>query len=175
MRSIFWPTIFLLVLCILWGTALPIWLEPVFIPNLLLGGLMVLAMTDADADWFLLAPLFGLWLDFQSNVLIGSYSVGFLGIYLVTRYLFRHIVPSSRIHFAIPITFIFGSGVLQAWLWLYGVFASKLGWPIVPSLSMFTHFTWWVVCGLGSALAVLMYIFWLEIMHRFDRPIRMRV
>ena len=152
---------------------LPTFVQTHFVPNLILAGVIVLAITDAEARWILLVAIFGLLLDLESSLLFGSFGLGLVGVYLLVRYIFMHIVPSSRVHLAIPLIYLGSSIILWVWLWLFGVFAGKLGWPIGLSISLIAHISWWLVACLGGFCTLLLYILWLEILHRIDKPIRM--
>ncbi len=173
MRTIFWPLLFLSVLWLIMVVGLPTFVQTHFVPNLILAGVIVLATTDAEARWILLVAVFGLLLDLESSLLFGSFGLGLVGMYLLVRYIFMHIVPSSRVYTAIPLVYVGANIILQVWLWLFGMFASKLGWPIWPGLSLLSHISWWILSCIGGFCTLLLYVLWLEILHRIDKPIRM--
>jgi hypothetical protein len=54
---------------------LPVWLDVRYVPNLLLAGILVLAVTDISFKWFLWAVLAGFILDLESSLLFGSYAL----------------------------------------------------------------------------------------------------
>ncbi len=173
MRPYFWPLLFLTFIWLLNIAVLPVFLQVNFVPNLVLAGIVVLAITDVETRWIWLAAFFGLLLDAQSSVLYGSFTLGLVSIYLMVKYIFIIIVPSSHIHLAIPFAYIVGNLVLQVWIWILGIFAGKLGWPVWPSIYDLAHLRWWMASVVGGGFALLFYIVWLEILHRLKRPIRM--
>lgn len=175
MRSTFWPLLFLLCLWLVMTSSLPVLVDTSFVPNLILAGAIVFAATDIEAKWVILVGVFGLLLDIQSSLLVGSFCLGLVGLYILVRYIFMYIVPSSRVQVALPLVYIGASILLQAWLWLFGVFAGKIGWPVWPASIVFVmHLNWWVTALMGGILTLLLYVLWLEILHRIDRPIRIK-
>ena len=78
-------------LCVLWlcsGVILPAWFGVLWVPRLVLSGLLVLAVTDSDFKWQWCAPIAGLVFDVSTGVLPGTYMIGFSIIYIGAYKLF---------------------------------------------------------------------------------------
>jgi hypothetical protein len=174
MRHYLWPTILCFILWLLMTAVLPVWLDVRYVPNLLLAGILVLAVTDISFKWFLWAVLAGFILDLESSLLFGSYALILPLIYMVARGLFLRLVPADRIYIALPATYVGASAVLALWVSVYGILARQIGWPIEP-IPAYTGFGVWLVSVVvGAALTLIVYTIWLEILHRVDRPLRLR-
>lgn len=174
MKSILWPTILLITLWTIMVAVLPAWMSPQYVPNLILAGVLVLAVADLDSRVLGLVALFGFFLDVHSSLLIGSYAIALPLLYIVVHFVFKHFVPSDHIYFALPTAYIVTELALKVWLYIAGLFASVVGWPITPLFSVRNG--GYIVLSLfaGGVLCFGVYIVWLEVTHRFDKPLRLR-
>lgn len=174
MKSIIWPTILLLTLWVVMVAVLPAWINLRYVPNLILAGVLVLAITDLDSRVLGLVAIFGFFLDVQSSLLIGSYAVGLPVLYMAVHFSFKHFVPSDRIYIALPASYILTELILKVWLYLVGFLASVVGWPVVPLFSLRGGGYTVLSLLIGGLMSFGIYIVWLEVTHRFDKPLRLR-
>lgn len=175
MRSIFWPIALFIILEIVMQAVLAVWLPVQFVPNLLTAGVLILALAHVPAQsWFWIAVCAGALIDMQSSLLFGSYMLGFGMVYLGVQSIFPRFVPAERVYVALPAAYVVSSIFLLAWVLLIGRFASLLGWPIVPTFSLAAGGPWVFSVIAGAVSTLVVYILWLEILHQFDRPLRLK-
>lgn len=174
MRSIWWP---IALLCVLWlctAVILPAWFGVAWIPRLVLAGLLALAATDAEFKWHWCAPVAGLVFDFSTGALPGTYMIGFSIIYILVRVSFFRIVPSDKIIPTLGLAFILATVLLSVWMYLIGVLATVFNYPVVPVTIWDVPFTELLRTGVGALATVGIYLIWLEFVHKFSKPIRLR-
>lgn len=174
MRQYLWPTVLCLILWLLMTAVFPVWWDIRYVPNLLLAGILVLAVTDISFRWFWWAVLAGAVLDVEASLLFGSYALMLPLLYIGVRMTFLKLVPADRIYLALPGAYIAASAFLAIWVSVYGLLARQVGWPIEP-IPVYTSLGAWVVSvATGAILTLVIYTAWLEVLHRVDRPLRLR-
>lgn len=164
-------------LCVLWlctAVVLPAWFGVVWIPRLVLSGLLVLAATDIEFKWHWCAPAAGLVYDFSTGALPGTYMIGFSVIYILVRVSFFRIVPSDKIIPSLGLAFILATILLGMWMYFIGFVATALGYPIIPIHIWNMPIPELVRAGIGALTTVGIYLIWLEFLHTFSKPIRLR-
>lgn len=164
-------------LCVLWictTVILPAWFGVLWVPRLLLSGLLVLAVTDSDSRWHWCAPIVGLVFDLSAGALPGTYMIGFSIIYMLTRMSFSRVVPSDKTLPALGVVFVLSTLFLGVWVSVGGVVATALGHAVIPTNIWHILTTEAVRTGIGAVLTVGIYLVWLEFLHMFSRPIRLR-
>lgn len=174
MRSIWWP---IALLCVLWvctAVILPAWFGVIWIPRLVLAGLLVLAATDAEFKWHWCAPIAGLVFDLSTGTLPGTYMIGFSIIYILVRVSFFRIVPSDKIIPTLGLVFILSTFLLSVWMYLVGVLATVLNYPVVPINMWNMLLVELLRAGIGALATIGIYLIWLEFVHTFSKPIRLR-
>lgn len=164
--------LFVLWLCT--AVVLPAWMDVLWIPRLVLAGVLVLAVTDNEFKWQWCAPIVGLVFDFSTGVLPGTYMIGFSIIYILARVSFYRIVPSDKILPALGVTFVLATLLLGVWTSVVGALATAFGYPIVPTSIWRIPQTELIRTGLGAIASVGIYLMWLEFVHMFSKPIRLR-
>ncbi len=174
MKSYFWPLLLLFVLWLAMTAVLPIWASHPWVPNLLLAGVLTLAVTDVALRWRWIIPLAGLMLDIHTGLLIGSFTIGFSFVYILAEYIFRKFIPASRFYFALPLAFFISRILLELWNMVLGFFAYNLGWPVQIIPLWYAPASKVLALIIGALGTVVLYVVWLEVLHRFDRPIRLR-
>jgi hypothetical protein len=174
MKSIFWPILLFVTLWIIMIAVLPVWVDGRYVPNLILAGTLVLAVTYFDGRTLLVVSLFGLFLDIHSSLLMGSYALALPFLCWITHFSFTHFIPSDRIYIALPLTYVVTELILKLWVYVVGLFAAVVGWPIAPLFSLRGGVYTLLSLLVGGVLSVGIYLLWLEITHRFDKPLRLR-
>lgn len=164
--------LFILWLCT--AVVLPAWVGVLWIPRLVLAGVLVLAVTDNEFKWQWCAPAAGLIFDFSTGVLPGTYMIGFSIIYILARASFYRIVPSDKIIPALGVAFVLATLLLGVWMSVVGVLATALGYSILPTSLWRMPRAELIRTGVGAILTVGVYLIWLEFVHMFSRPIRLR-
>ena len=75
---------------------------------------------------------------------------------------------------ALPLAYIVSELMLTLWIYVVGLFATVIGWPIAPLFSLRGGVYTILSLIVGGVLSVVIYVIWLEITHRFDKPLRLR-
>lgn len=164
-------------LCVLWicvAVILPAWFGVLWVPRLVLSGLLVLAVTDSDFKWQWCAPLAGLVFDLSTGVLPGTYMIGFCIIYILIRMIFFRLVPSDKLLPALGLAFVLATLLLGLWMSFVGMLVTALGYPVIPTSMWHMPVTELTRTGIGAVLTVGIYLVWLEFLHTFSKPIRLR-
>lgn len=174
MRSIWWPVSLLLVLWLCATVILPAWFGTLWVPRLVLAGLVVLAVTDIEFKWYWCAPAAGLVYDITTGVLPGTYMVAFAFLYIFVRTIFFRVVPSDKIVPAVGVAFIVATVLLGVWLGLVSAIAIAFNYPIVPMSTWSVFKMEFARTLIGAAAAIGIYLIWLEFIHMFSKPIRLR-
>lgn len=174
MKSILWPTLLLITLWVIMTAILPGWMSARYVPNLILAGVLVLAVTHFDGRTIVLTAVFGLFLDIHSSLLMGSYTLAFPLLYWLTHFIFVRFVPSDRMNVALPVTYMITELLLKGWVYGIGLLATLVGWPIQPLFTLHGGLYSFFSLVMGGVLSVAIYVVWLEITHRFDKPLRLR-
>lgn len=174
MRSFFWPIILLLVLWVLMVYVLPSWVAVQYVPNLVLTGLLVLAITDANFRFYWLAFVVGFLLDVYTSLLIGSFALSLPFVYLIVRYAYKEFIPADKIYVALPITSLIIHILLKFWIVGVGFIGYNIGWPVRPVVTIRSLVAVGVAGVLAAIASLVIYLIWLEVLHRFDRPLRLR-
>lgn len=174
MKSILWPILLFVTLWIIMTAVLPAWIGVRYVPNLILAAALVLAITYFDGRTLLVVSVFGLFLDIHSSLLIGSYALALPFLYWITHFSFAHFIPSDHIYIALPLTYIATELLLKLWIYAVGLFAIVVGWPVAPLFSLRGGAYTILSLVAGGVLSVVIYLIWLEITHRFDKPLRLR-
>lgn len=164
--------LFVLWLCT--AVVLSSWVGVLWVPRLVLAGILVLAVTDNEFKWQWCAPVAGLVFDFSSGVLPGAYMIGFSIIYILVRVSFYRIVPSDKILPALGVTFVLATLLLGLWISAVGVLAAALGYSILPTSVWHMPQTELIRTGMGAVATIGIYLIWLEFVHMFSKPIRLR-
>jgi hypothetical protein len=165
--------ILMLALWLLMTAVLPAWLDVRFIPNLVLAGALVLAVANPDQRGLLVVAVLGLILDMQGSLVIGSFTIGLCLLYASVQALFRRFVPADRVYLALPLTFIASHILLGLWIFVIGLAASNAQWPVQPQFAVHATPAYLVTLLIGAVLTLGIYLLWLEVMQRAERPLRL--
>ncbi len=174
MKSILWPILLLIALWVIMTAVFPVWMSGRYVPNLVLAGVLVLGLTHFDGRTLVLSAVFGLFLDIHSSLLIGSYALALPFLFWLIHAAYARFVPSDHMYIALPATYVVSELMLKVWLSVVGLFAVVLGWPIGPLFSLNGAVYTMLSLVVGGVLTVVVYVVWLEITHRFDKPLRLR-
>lgn len=162
---------------VLWlctAVILPAWFDVLWVPRLVLSGLLVLAVTDSDFKWQWCAPFAGLVFDLSTGALPGTYMIGFCIIYILVRVSFFRVIPSDKTLPALALAFALATVFLGLWISLVGMLTAALGYPVIPTNMWYMPLLELTRTGVGMVLTVCIYLVWLEFLHMFSRPIRLR-
>ncbi|MBP9686712.1 MAG: hypothetical protein KBD66_02850 [Candidatus Doudnabacteria bacterium] len=173
-RSFFVPILMLVCAWVLQVTVLAAWFGAAYAPNLVLCVLLVFAVTDADLRYFWLSVVTALFLDLQNRLVIGSFSLAVPLCYVFVAALSRQILRSDRIYITLPVLYFVVRLFLHGWIYFVGFVAGFMGYELRPLFSFRQEFVWVGSSIVGAGLTVVVYFFWLELLHRLDRPIRLR-
>lgn len=174
MRTFLWPTILITVLWLCMVAVLPAWVPAQYVPNIVLAGLLVLAITDTELKFYPVACLVGIFMDVQTGLLFGSFALGYGLVYIGSRAAFKRFVPADRALVFLPLAVVLAKLFLGTWLFFIGFFAGSLGFAIVPHYATQNISAYVITAVVEAGLALVIYVLWLETMHRFSRPLRMR-
>lgn len=174
MKPLYPSIILMFLLWLVMTVLLPAWFGARFIPNLVLVGVLVMAVTESDWRGLVLAAMFGLVLDAQSNLLVGSYTLGLCLLYFSTRGLFSRFVPTDRVYLALPIGYVVSQVLLQLWILVVGMLARNMGWQVNPLLRAHVSPIYLVTLAIGGIFTLVLYIVWLEFFQRVERPLRLK-
>lgn len=153
---------------------LSVWFGAAYAPNVVLCVLLVFAVTDSELRFFWLAAFASLVLDVQNRLVIGSFTFGIPLCYLIVAAASRHLLRSDRIYVSLPILYLAIRLFLHVWIFAVGFVAGFLGWELRPLFSFRQEFAWVWSSIVGAGLTVVIYFVWLEVLHRAERPIRLR-
>lgn len=173
-RSVLLPSIILLCAWVLQAAVFGVWFGAAYAPNMVLCVLLVYAVTDAELRYFWLAVLAAVFLDIQNRLVVGSFAIGIPLAYVFAAAISRQVLRSDRIYVTLPVLYLGVRLFLHAWIFLVGYFAGLLGYDLRPIFSIRQELAWLWSSLVGAGLTMVVYFFWLELLHRIDRPLRLR-
>ncbi len=173
-RSAFLPGIILLGAWVLQSAVFGTWFGAAYAPNLVLCVLLVYAVTDTELRYFWLAVLAAVFLDVQNRLIVGSFAIGIPLAYMFAAAISRQVLRSDRIYVTLPVLYLGVRLFLHAWIFLVGYIAGLLGYELRPIFSFHQELAWMWSSLVGAGFTMVVYFFWLELLHRIDRPIRLR-
>lgn len=146
-----------LIIGILQLTLMPILQINGMIPNLILMGIVTLAIVDMYDDAFYLAMVGGLVLDLAGPIFFGFHTIVFVGFVLIIKYLLQKVFPEINIPLIFVITFLFAA----LFSFLENLFLNR--WP---SYDLITYSTY-------SAFLSVIFFLILQKMHGRNQVVKL--
>src|ERR1700690_3255463 len=98
------------------------------IPNLLLLLVLLFALEKKDFDFFFLAFVSGLFLDFYSAGFFGGFTLAFLAVSLAAHLVVDNIFVFEINWKTLSLSLLVGLAIFNLVIWAYGLLAYKLSW-----------------------------------------------
>ncbi len=175
MRPYYLPTVILLCLWLVQIAIFPVFFASPLAPNLFLCALLVFAVTDFDLRYFWLSIGAAIILDVQNRLVIGSFALSVPLLYILAASASKQFLRGDRMYVVVPALYMVGRFIIHIWVYFVGYFASILGWDTPPLFSFRQELAWVWGTLAGAVLTVIFYFIWLELLHRTDKPLRLRV